>query len=273
MGRCFTRWASISSIALRSRSARAASLGVWVMEPKNGGVPRGTIVALPGLGAKRFFLLPPARDLAHAGYRVVLVDLRGQGRSSGNFITYGVVESRDVSQVIDDLEKRKLIAGKIGLFGMSFGAATAIETAAHDPRVQAVVSLASFATMRQEVPHYGRVMVPVVGWVLSDRGYTAAITAAGKLAGFDPDAASPVEAIRQTRAPVLLIHGNVDTIVPLEQGKQLHAAAPDHSELLIVRGAGHVGPVFFPLDSFMIVSQKTTDWFNRYLIVTRNAER
>ena len=55
--------------------------------------------------------------LAFAGYRVALVDLRGHGRSTGEYLTYGVREAQDVSQVIDAMEQQQLIAGTIGVFG------------------------------------------------------------------------------------------------------------------------------------------------------------
>ena len=52
-----------------------------------------------------------------AGYRAVLVDLRGHGRSTGKYLTYGVQEAQDISQVIDALEQQQLIAGEIGVLG------------------------------------------------------------------------------------------------------------------------------------------------------------
>jgi len=240
----------------------AASIAVWVMEPKDGKVPRGTVIVLHGLWAQRSMMLRDTRMLAQAGYRAVLVDLRGQGRSTGDYLTFGVVEARDVVQVIDDLEQRKLIAGHLGLFGLSFGAATALEVAGIDPRVKAVVALASFATMREEVPHFGHQMLPALTWYLSAEDCRAIEDEAGKLAAFDPDAASPLAAIGRTHVPVLLVHGTFDLIIPVDQAKELHAAAADHSELLLVPGAGHL-TLLMDLDG--TVARKAREWFGRYL--------
>ncbi len=241
--------------------APAASIAVWVVEPKTHS-PRGTILVLHGFLAQRILMLDDAKMLANAGYRTVLVDLRGQGRSTGDYITFGAVEARDVSQVIDELARRKLIVGKIGLFGMSFGAATAIETAGIDPRVQAVVSLASFATMREEIPHFGHTMLPLLTWYLSAQDFTEIIGEAGKLAGFNPDDASPLAAIQRTKAPVLLAHGTIDMIIPCEQARELHAAAPNHSDLMLVPGAGHI-TLWVDINS--AVAKRSCEWFDRYL--------
>src|SRR5690625_152794 len=49
--------------------------------------PTGTVILLPGWGETRETLLGYALDLASHGYRVALVDLRGQGQSSGHYVT------------------------------------------------------------------------------------------------------------------------------------------------------------------------------------------
>jgi len=240
----------------------AASIGVWVVEPKNVKTPRGAVIVLHGLLAQRVIMLRDAQMLADAGYRAVLVDLRGQGRSTGDYLTFGVVEARDMVQVIDDLDRRKLIAGHIGLFGMSFGAATAIEVAGIEPRVRAVVALAPFATMREEVPHFGHQMLPTFTWGLAPEDFRQIEDEAGMIAHFDPDAASPLAAIARTSAPVLLAHGTADLIIPVEQSKELHAAAAEHSELLLVPGAGHI-TLWMDMDG--TVARKAREWFGRYL--------
>src|SRR5699024_8427436 len=94
----------------------------------------GTVILLPGWGETKETLLGYALDFANHGYRVVLVDLRGQGQSSGNYVTYGLIEHRDISQLVTALYQRKLVAGKLALVGISEGATIALDTAAADRR-------------------------------------------------------------------------------------------------------------------------------------------
>ncbi len=184
-------------------------------------------------------MLPKARALARAGYRAVLVDLRGEGRSTGKFRTYGVQEARDLSQVIDALEREGMIAGPVGVLGISYGATTAIHLAALDPRVRAVVAVEPFGMLRPEISRFTKVMLPGVGWLISDKQYQRALDRAGEVAGFDPDRSDAVDAIRQTDAPVLLLHGTDDLIVPYWNSVLLQEADPENSVRIPVEGGGH----------------------------------
>ena len=240
-----------------------ASLSVSVVEPAvQRNPPVGTVLVVHGIYARSVTMMGTANALSRAGYRAVLVDLRGHGRSTGEYLTFGVQEAKDLSQVIDALQERGLVAGKLGVYGISYGATTSIHLAGLDPRIQAVVAVAPFSTMRDEVPHFGRTLVPGVGTAISDETYQEAITEAGQTAGFDPDEASAVAAIRRTTAPVLLMHGTDDKVVPCWHGERLHAAARDHSRLVLIPGMGHTT---IWCDKKGEVADRACAWFDRHL--------
>ena len=237
-----------------------ASLSVSVVEPD--GPPRGTVLVIHGIYARSFWMLGTARMLSGAGYRAVLVDLRGHGRSSGKWLTFGVRESRDLAQVIDALEDRGLVSGRLGVYGISYGATTAIHLAGRDRRIEAVVAVAPFSTMRDEVPHYIRTILPGAGAAVSDEAYQEAIDEAGELGRFDPDVASAVAAIGRTRAPVLILHGTNDWMVPHWHAVRLRNAAPDRTRLVSIPGFGHVAIWFDPAGE---VASESRKWFDRHL--------
>ena len=240
-----------------------ASLSVSVVEPKGKSQsPRGTILVLHGVLARSAKMLPVARALAGAGYRAMLVDLRGRGRSTGKYMTFGIQEAQDLSQVIDAIERRGLLAGSLGVYGISYGATTSIHLAAGDRRVRAVVAVEPFGTAREEVPHFARVMVPGIGVLVSDRSYQQSLDEAGRIAHFDPDEADAVKAIQRTSAPVLIVHGTNDWIVPHQQSERLHAAALDHSELVSVPYLGHVA---LWVDPGGQVVQRACHWFDHWV--------
>jgi pimeloyl-ACP methyl ester carboxylesterase len=196
-----------------------ATLAVRVEEPKL--PPRATIFVLHGIGDRKESMQHWAERLTTAGYRAVLVDSRGHGSSSGRWLTYGVLESRDLSQLIDKLG----IDGPVGAMGISYGGATAIEWAGHEPRVQAVLAVAPFASLRDVVPVYVPRTVPLVGWMLPHALIMRTVDAAGRLAGFDPDRASPKEEAARTAAPILIVHGLEDVTIPYWQSKLIVAQA------------------------------------------------
>jgi pimeloyl-ACP methyl ester carboxylesterase len=232
----------VAATGLEARALRVdvgpprASLALWVVGPA---APRATVFVLHGIRDQKGSMLGWGERLAGMGYRAVLVDSRGHGRSSGDYLSYGVVEARDLAQALDGLHDQGLAVGKIGVMGVSYGAATAIAWAGVDPRVAAVVAVAPFQSLRAVVPDYAKRLVPGVGGLIPDFLIDRAIARAGRTGGFDPGD-SPLEAITRTRAPVLLVHGREDVNILPSHSEALHARALDHSELLLLDGEDHV---------------------------------
>lgn len=206
-----------------------ASIAFDVVGPPDA---RATVLVLHGIRDSRAGMRGWGAALASAGLRAVLVDLRGHGRSTGDVLSYGVFDAADLSRVVDALAARGALAGRLGVLGVSYGAATAIEWAGRDPRVERVVAIAPFASLAEVVPGYAPVPVP---------GFFArhAVALAGEMGGFDPSQASPLDAITRTRAPVLIVHGTADERIAPRQAEELHAAAREHSTLVLVPGATH----------------------------------
>jgi pimeloyl-ACP methyl ester carboxylesterase len=220
----------------------SASLSGLVVEPSatSAALPvRGTVFVLHGIRDHKESMMGWGERLAAAGYRAVLMDGRGHGRSSGDFLTYGVVESRDLSQVLDALAAQGMTTGKIGAMGVSYGAATSIEWAGVEPRVAAVIAVAPFASLRDVVPPYVRRFLPGIGALLPDFLVARTIARAGLTGSFDPDDANPLAAIARTHAPVLLVHGEADTNIPAAQSVALHEQARGHSDVLLMPGEDH----------------------------------
>jgi pimeloyl-ACP methyl ester carboxylesterase len=204
---------------------------VQVVDPVDAAPPRGTVLVLHGVVSSGRAMLPHARRLAHHGYRAVLVDLRGHGKSDGQYLTYGVRESDDLVRVIDELEARRLVTGP-------------------------------FSTMRDVVPDFGRTVLPGVGSLVPDQALDAGVDEAGRQGDFDPNLSDACAAIQQTRARVLVIHGEEDWMVPTYHGKRLHEAAPDHSQLVLLPWTGHLTAWLDPLGQ---VGAETHRWFDTHL--------
>lgn len=213
------------------------TMSVWVIDPS---LPaKGTVLLLHGIRSDKTWFVGLGLQVAAQGYRAVLPDLRGHGRSSGDFLTYGVHDVQDLKGLLDELGARGLLAGSVGAIGISYGGATAIQLAAVDPRVRAVVAIAPFSSLRAVVPNYVDTYLPLLGKAMPSSFIQSAIDEAGMVAHFHPDAASPLSSIVRTRAPVLLIHGIEDRHIPASHSRALHAAAPDHTRLLLLESENH----------------------------------
>ncbi|MDX1564792.1 MAG: alpha/beta fold hydrolase [Phycisphaeraceae bacterium] len=217
-----------------------ASLRVWVMEPAGHRPPRGTVFVLHGYRNGMFWQLPNGRLFARRGFRVVLTDLRGHGRSTGDWIGYGALESQDMVRVLDELKRRQLVAGRIGVWGFSMGGATAIQWAGRDKRIEAVVAVAPFASMKDIVAHESHRRSLGLAGVDSEAQLESLLRQATEGKGYRPEEADTAAAARRTRAPILIVHGMWDQINPLEQSRRILKDAPRGSRLIAIPGLGHV---------------------------------
>ncbi|MCW5556895.1 MAG: alpha/beta hydrolase, partial [Verrucomicrobiae bacterium] len=109
--------------------------------------PRGTAVLLHGYGLDQDSMIPWALLLGGAGWRCVLVDLRGHGASGGDRIHYGLRESEDLTALMDELVRRNQASWPAAAVGVSYGAAVALRWATDDARVHPVVAVTPYARL------------------------------------------------------------------------------------------------------------------------------
>ncbi len=196
---------------------------------------RGTIILLPGYGTQKETMLPWAFPLARVGYRVVLLDLRGHGESTGRTFSGGKYETTDLIQVLDFLTAHGVCHGKVGVLGFSFGADLALLWAANDPRVSAVVSIAPYNQPVVAFARFARELrLPISDSVLAKAMAIAAAKLDLKWADWSGE-----KAVRQIKGPVLFIGGGKDNISPGAEVEQLEQAAPSGSKAIIIQGANH----------------------------------
>ncbi len=83
---------------------------------RNSKPSRGTVLLLHGYLQNKNYVTPWAVRLAQAGFRCLVVDLRGHGASTGDHISFGAFESNDLSRVLDDLQRRGWDVSRVGIF-------------------------------------------------------------------------------------------------------------------------------------------------------------
>lgn len=153
--------------------------------------------------------------LTAAGFDVLLFDYRGYGRSSGSASEPGTY--RDARAALACLTRQPGVdPSRILYLGESLGGAVALELAlAHPPA--GLVLLSTFTSVRD----LARVHYPFIP------------------AALVPDAYPSLRRIAHLRAPLLIVHGERDEIVPLSQAKTLFEAAPGQKRLRTMPGVGH----------------------------------
>ena len=235
-----------------------ATLVSWVA-PAAEAQTKGTILLLHGVRMDKRSLVPLAVALLDDGYRVVLTDLRGHGESSGDYLTYGAVEADDVATVLDSALEREP-AGPVGVYGFSYGAVVALELGARDARIQSVVAVAPFSSLRKVVADYEREYLPAPLRLIPDGWFQSAVDEAGRLARFDPDAGSPLALMNGVRQNVLLVHGDADTQIPPYHSRELAQAARGRARLVMLPNESHA-----TISVSQAVRRETLAWFDRNL--------
>lgn len=215
--------------------------------------PRGTVILLHGWMMDGNSLLPWSLSLAQAGYRTIALDLRNHGHSGAGLAGYGTRESDDVARVVGELRARGEISGPLYLFGVSYGAATALFTADKlGDEVAGVVAVESFANagrgIRDMVPHMlassgpgweARAVGSFMRWRYGSQDLDQVIAAADQQLGLDLDKLDVGPVLADTRACVLLVHGDADRHIPVAHGRALAGATP-RVHYLEVHGEDHL---------------------------------
>lgn len=202
--------------------------------------PLGLVVVLHGFGCGKEQLLPWGFQLANAGYRVAMVDLRGHGASTGKWVGFGALEKNDLRRVLDALEDGKAHPLPVGVLGVSYGAAIGLEFAAVDPRVRTVVALAPFASAASGIMELARALYPDYASHISNQRFRSAFAIGAERGSFSWAETDTAKSVAALDRPVLLIHGSADDWISPENSRRLYRVAEAGSRLLFVPGETHV---------------------------------
>jgi hypothetical protein len=194
---------------------------------------------LHGRSHNRFVMLPHAEFLLKAGYNVVMMDARDHGDSGGAMSTYGRLETRDAAAIVDALESSENVKHLFAL-GESMGAAVSLQSAAVEPRIEAVVAEGAFRNLREVTYDYaGLQESEFLGKTVFRPAADVSRWIAEKQAGFKFATVSPENAVAARAFPVLLICGLSDRKIPCRHSEAIFRAAAGRKELWRVPDTGH----------------------------------
>jgi len=191
------------------------------------GKHRGTLIYLHGVADNRASGAGVISRFQKRGFDVVAYDSRAHGESGGDACTYGYFEKEDLRRVLDTVRP-----GPVILVGSSLGAAVALQLAATDKRVSAVVVAECFSDLKT-------VVTERAPFFFSPGVIRRAIRLAEQQAQFQIESVSPAAAARTIKAPALVIHGAADSDTPPDHSRRIYAALDGPKQLILVQGASH----------------------------------
>jgi len=197
--------------------------------------PRGTLVLLHGYALDQDSMVPWALLLAEAGWRCVLVDLRGHGASDGDRIHFGLQESRDLSALMDELVRRDQASWPAAVVGVSYGAAVALRWASEDSRVHPVVAITPYARLGDAVEG---LRSEYAGWIPSGLLRRATDSLPERL-GARPGGLDPAGWLRDGQVAAFYVAADGDVVAPPRAVRELHARSAPGSEYIELEGVTH----------------------------------
>lgn len=201
-----------------------------------------------------------AGAFAEKGFSVLRFDFSFCGESEGRF------EEITFAQEVDDLRSavawvRERGAAPLGLLGSSMGGAVAILYASEEPSVAALVTLAAVGHPARIADRMEDLKRKTQEW--KDAGYQlGAEGEPGERFFEDARAQDVLAAVRRLSAPLLVLHGASDEVVPVEDAYAIHASAGGPKALRILPGVDHRFTAPQALEKAL---QAATEWFEAYL--------
>ncbi len=195
--------------------------------------PRPPVVVLsPGLDSVKEELHYYGNDFLRRGMAVLAIDGPGQGELES---AYPLRHDAEVPlrAVLDYLERRADVdADRVGMMGVSLGGYFAARAAAFEPRIKAVISLASGYNLAKHFDRYPLLTQEAFIYRLKAPDEQ---TARARLQPFDLQGV-----MGQITCPLLIVMGRLDRLFPSEDAERMAAEAGGPTDLWMFDDGNHV---------------------------------
>ncbi len=170
------------------------------------------------------------------GLNVLAVDQRAHAESEGRVISFGILERKDCLSWLEFANNRFGTETRIILSGLSMGAATVL-------MASALVLPENVVGIIADCPYSSP--ADIIRKVCRDRhlpdklAYPFIRLGARLYGGFDLEEITAYRAVKESKVPVLLLHGEDDRFVPCEMSRAIYSNCGDLAQLHTFPGAGH----------------------------------
>lgn len=183
-----------------------------------------------------------AQKAQHLGLTTLCFDFAGTGESEGDFATMTLSKQReDLESAIDFLVQQNYLP--VLLLGRSLGGTTALVQGCRDKRVAGIITWAAPCLLEETFQQIALEQdFPLAPTILKDFQHYNLLEAAKKIAP----------------RPYLVIQGEEDQVVNVQQGKLLYQAALNPKKLYLIANCGHQF-----LEAQEEVQQLTLEWIKK----------
>jgi fermentation-respiration switch protein FrsA (DUF1100 family) len=206
--------------------------GLFFEAPKDAGK---AIILVHGVSTSLVSSLKYMWMFRKRGFHVLAYDHCRHGGSGGHTTTFGFYEKHDLNACVDWLFGRVGQHCKIGIFGESMGASTALQHAVIDSRATFYIADCPYSDLTAELMYRLRKdwWLPPFPLLQITRLF------AWLRSGFHFHLVSPIRDMANIETPILFIHGNEDKDIPVEMTLELYRAKRGPKQLYLAPGADH----------------------------------
>jgi hypothetical protein len=184
------------------------------------GQAKKTIIFCHGIAWTRYGMAKYLKPFFEEGWNIVLYDHRACGETGGKYPSFGFYEKKDLQTVVEFARKKFPNSQVLGLFGESLGGAVVMQYACLDKKIDFVVSLCAFTSLRDLVRfHLKLVFIPkfLHTIVLFFTNWYVWF-----FANFQISDIEPRDCILKSQVPLFLVHGTGDKLVPHWMTEELY---------------------------------------------------
>ena len=193
-----------------------------------------TVLLVHGYRSEGSSVIHPIKRFYKEGYNLLIPDLRGHGKSDGDYIGMGLDDRKDIMMWIDYLIERN--HNTIILYGISMGGATLLNLSAEKLplQVKCIISDCAYSSIIELLKYH---------LDLNDMKNKIALNLASYMtyirAGYHIEDVVPLSKVKYSKIPILFIHGEKDEFIPVSMAYDLYNATRCEKSLLILSEGKH----------------------------------
>jgi len=196
---------------------------------------RGVVICAHGFGQNKLQMAPHAALYRELGFSAVLYDQRRWGESAAPFCSFGWFEADDLVKLAEWAKVKCGQNTKIVVTGVSMGAVTVMNALSRTNMIDCAVEDCGFARIKEGIRFLYKSFFPVANPFL----WAILFHDAHRL-GIPVEENNPAASVAQTDTPLLIIHGNQDRAVNVQDAYVINKAAKSPlSRLKIFPGIDH----------------------------------
>lgn len=224
--------------------------------------PKAVVIFISGIhnpSVTAFF--DHARLLKENGYASILYEMRAHGESEGDVISLGFKEHLDTKAVVEYIKSNdKYENTPIVVYGLSMGAATAINSIGEIEDIDGLVSISAYSSWEDAFADNMRNMGAPEFLCTAEKPFVKLYTLFKY--GFDTYSINPKNEIKKLgQRPALIMHSTLDSQVPYRSFERIMENAPSHVETWVRKGDLH----FFVENNGFDALEKDSEYTKRII--------